>query len=120
MGTYRMFADGNGDTTWEPIDLDEHPDWLQGVDATNIRFGVRPPDVEQDWHPAPQRQFVIILSGQLQITYPDDSTKVFGPSDARLMDNITGKGHKTIAVGGEPCVTATVVLVDQAPRIGPS
>ena len=34
------------------------------------------------------------------------------------MDNITGKGHKTIAVGGVPCITATVVLEDQEPRIG--
>ena len=118
MGTYRMYADANDDTTWEPIDLEAHKDWLDGVEATRVRFGIRLPDVVQDWHPAPQRQFVIILSGQLQITYPDGSQKVFGPGDARLMDNITGKGHQTVAVGGVPCITATVILADQEPRIG--
>ena len=118
MGTSRMYTDENGDTTWQPIELSEHAEWLDGMDATNIKFGIRPPDVEQDWHPAPARQFVIILSGALRITYPDGSQKVFGAGEARLMDNITGKGHKTMAVGGEPCVTATVVLADQAPRIG--
>ena len=118
MGTSRMYTDENGDTTWQPIDLDDHPEWLEAIDATDIKFGIRPPNVEQDWHPAPQRQFVIILSGELQITYPDGSQKVFGAGEARLMDNITGKGHKTIALGAEPCITATVVLVDQTPRIG--
>ena len=118
MGTSRMYADANGDTTWQAIDLANHADWLEGIDATTVRFGIRPPNVEQDWHPAPQRQFVFILSGQLQITYPDGSKKVFGAGEARLMDNITGKGHQTIAIGGEPCLTATVVLKDQEPRIG--
>ena len=116
MGTYRMFTNASGDTTWEPIDLDEHADWLEGFDATKIRFGVRPPNVLQDWHPAPQRQFVMILSGRLQITYPDGSTKVFGPGDARLVENVTGKGHQTMALGTEPCITATVVLADQQGR----
>ena len=113
MGTYRMFTDARGDTTWEPIDLGERPDWLEGLDTTKIRFGVRPPNVLQDWHPAPQRQFVIILSGRLQITYPDGSTKVFGPGDARLVENTTGKGHQTMALGAEPRITATVAPADQ-------
>ena len=70
MGAYRMYTDGSGDTTWEQIDLNEHADWLEGFETTNIRFGLRPPNVVQDWHPAPQRQYVIILSGQLQIRFP--------------------------------------------------
>ncbi len=110
MGTYRMFTDASGDTTWEPIDLAEHPDGLEGFDTTKIRFGIRPPNVLQDWHPAPQRQFVIILSGELRITYPDGSEKVFGPGDARLVENVTGKGHQTMALGTEPCITATIAL----------
>ena len=118
MGTSRMYADVNGDTTWQPINLDEHPGWIEGFEAKDIKFGIRQPDIEQDWHPAPKRQFVIILSGALQITYPDGSKKVFGSGEARLMDNITGKGHKTIAVGGVPCITATIVLEDQEPHIG--
>jgi hypothetical protein len=119
MGTSRMYTDAAGDTTWQPIDLAQQAEWLKGMKAETITFGIRPPHVEQDWHPAPKRQFVIILSGGLQITYPDGSKRQFMAGEARLMDNITGKGHKTIAVGDEPCVTATVVLADQTPRIGP-
>lgn len=110
MGTYRMFCDANDKAQWEAIDLNDVPDWVKGLDTAKIRFGVRPTGETQDWHPAPQRQFVIILSGQLQIGFEDGSTKVFGPGDARLMEDLTGKGHTTTAVGDEPCVTATIAL----------
>jgi hydroxyethylthiazole kinase-like sugar kinase family protein len=118
MGTSRMYADENGDTTWQAIDLAEHENWRKGFDAKDIKFGVREPNIPQDWHAAPARQFVIVLSGQLEITYVDGTKRVFGAGEARLMDNITGKGHSTMALGDEPCITATVVLTDQEPRIG--
>jgi hypothetical protein len=113
MGTYRMYTDPAGKARWEPIDLAQHAEWLEGFDTTKIRFGLREPGVMQDWHPAPQRQFVVILSGQLEIGFEDGSTKVFGPGDARLIEDTTGKGHTTIALGNEPCVTATIGLKDQ-------
>ena len=113
MGTYRMYTDAAGHAQSEPIDLANVPEWLKGLDTTQIRFGIREPGVVQDWHPAPQRQFVIILSGQLEIGFEDGSKKVFGPGDARLVEDTTGKGHTTLALGNEPCITATVGLKDQ-------
>jgi hypothetical protein len=108
MGTYRMYTDEQDKAQWEPIDLAEHPEWLQAMDVKKCRFGIRQPGVTQDWHPAPQRQFVFIISGSLEIGFEDGSKKVFGPGDVRLMEDLTGKGHTTTAVGNEPCVTATV------------
>ena len=113
MGTYRMFTGADGRATWEEIDLEKNPEWTKGMDATTVRFSARAPGVLQDWHPAPQRQFVFILSGSLQIGFEDGTTKVFGPGDARLVEDVTGKGHTTIALGNEPCITATVPLKDQ-------
>ena len=111
--TYRMYIGGDGKATWEAVDLDTMTEWTKGIDVTQIRYGSRAPGVVQDWHPAPQRQFVIILSGQLEIGFEDGSTKTFGPGDARLVEDVTGKGHTTVALGNEPCITATIGLVDQ-------
>ena len=114
MGTYRMFCGPDGKSTWEEVDLAKREEWTKGLDVTKIRFGQRAADAPpQSWHPAPQRQFVIILSGQLEIGFEDGSTRVFGPGDARLVEDTTGKGHTTKTYGGEPCVTATVGLKDQ-------
>src|SRR5688500_15711040 len=108
-----MYTAADGKAAWVESDLDAQPEWLAGIAVTKIRCGSRAPGELQDWHTAPQRQFVIILSGQLQIGFEDGSTKVFGPGDARLVEDTTGKGHTTIALGDEPCVTATIGLQNQ-------
>lgn len=113
MGTYRMYTDPDGKARWEEIDLTMHPEWAKGFDANNVRFSTRAAHASTDWHPAPQRQFIIVLSGHLEIGFEDGSKRVFGPGDARLMEDLTGKGHTTAAWGDEPCVTATIVLKDR-------
>jgi hypothetical protein len=111
MGTFRLHAGPDGVSRVDPIDLGARPDWTKGLPATQIAFRVWPVGEFLDWHPAPRRQFVIILSGQLEIGLGDGSKQVFGPGDARLVEDTTGRGHTTRVVGNEPCITATVPLV---------
>ena len=59
--TYRMFCNAEGKSTWEEIDWPAYGDWAKGLDVTKIRFASRAPGELQEWHPAPQRQFIFIL-----------------------------------------------------------
>ena len=113
MGTYRMYTGDDGQTHIETIDLDNTPDWTNPQEATTITFREAPAGRFQDWHPAPRAQYVIILSGQLEIGLGDGSKHVFGPGDARLVADTTGQGHTTATYGDAPCVTATIPLVNQ-------
>jgi hypothetical protein len=108
--THRLYTGPDGQSHIEPIDIEHKGDWLKGLPATQIAFRVCPVGNFIDWHPAPRRQFVIILSGQLEIGLGDGSRHLFGPGDARLVEDTTGQGHTTRVVGHEPCVTATVPL----------
>jgi hypothetical protein len=110
MGTFRLYTGADGQSHVEPVDLDKTQAWTAGLATTNITFRSMPVGRFQDWHPAPRRQFVIILSGQLEIGLGDGSKHVFGPGDARLVEDTTGKGHTTAVHGNQPCVTATVPL----------
>jgi len=110
MGTYRMFTGEDGQTHCEEIDLSKTPDWVQGLPTNHITFSEAAVGRASDWHTAPRRQFVIIVSGQLEIGFGDGTKMVFGPGDARLVEDITGKGHTTATYGDVPCVTATVPL----------
>ena len=56
---------------------------------------------------------MIILSGQLEIGLGDGSKHVFGPGDARLVEDTSGQGHTTATHGDEPCVTVSVPLANQ-------
>ena len=113
MGTYRMYTDGNGQSRYEEINLLDNPTWTQGLDATSIVFREQPVGNYGDWHTAPRRQFVIILSGHLEIGFGDGTKRIFGPGDARLVEDTTGQGHTTAVHGDQPCITATVPLRDQ-------
>ena len=113
MGTYRMYTGSDEQSHWEEIDLAQTPDWTQAQDATTITFREAKVGNFQDWHPAPRAQYVIILSGQLEIGFGDGTKKIFGPGDARLVADTTGKGHTTATHGDVPCITATVPLKNQ-------
>ena len=111
--TFRLYTGPDGQSHIEPIELSQTPEWTAGLAASQIAFRESPVGQFLDWHPAPRRQFVIILSGQLEIGCGDGSKHVFGPGDARLVEDTTGKGHTTRQLGNEPCVTATVPLANQ-------
>ncbi|MBI1846213.1 MAG: hypothetical protein HYR86_04480 [Candidatus Rokubacteria bacterium] len=113
MKTYRLFTGSDGRSHIEPVDLAKTPEWGAGVATTQITFREDPVGRFIDWHPAPRRQFVIILSGQLEIGLEDGSKHLFGPGDARLVEDTTGKGHTTRVHGTQPCLVATVPLAKQ-------
>ena len=110
MGTFRLYTGPDQQSHIEPIDPAKAAGWKEGLATTKISFSEWPVGRDLDWHPAPRRQFVIILSGQLEIGLGDGTKQVFGPGDARLVEDTTGKGHTTRVVGNVPVVTATVPL----------
>ena len=113
MATFRLYTGSDGQSHVESINLPTHPEWTKGLATTQISFREDPVGRYLDWHPAPRRQFVIILSGQLEIGCGDGSKHLFGPGDARLVEDTTGKGHTTRQLGNEPCITATIPLAQQ-------
>jgi oxalate decarboxylase/phosphoglucose isomerase-like protein (cupin superfamily) len=52
-----------------------------------------------DWHPAPQRQYVIWLEGQLQVEVSDGEVRTFGPGAVVLVEDTWGKGHISRVIG---------------------
>lgn len=113
MGTFRLYSGDDGQSHIDSVDLSQTPEWTQARDTTHIVFREAQVGNSSDWHTAPRRQFVIILSGQLEIGLGDGSKQVFGPGDARLVEDTTGKGHTTATHGNVPCVTATIPLTNQ-------
>ena len=113
MHFIRLYTGDDGQSHIEEMSLDSHPDLGQLMAAEGVVFRSTPSGNFIDWHPAPRRQFVIILSGQLEIGLGDGSKHIFGPGDARLVEDTTGKGHTTRVHGNQPCVTATIPLVQQ-------
>jgi len=78
--------------------------------AHGIVFRSAPPSHWSDYHPVPKRQYVITLSGQVEIETGDGTTRRFGPGDVMLAEDTTGRGHITRVVGSEPRQYAFIPL----------
>jgi len=59
-------------------------------------------DYALDFHTAPRRQFVINLSGSVDIEIGDGSVRRVGPGGILLAEDTSGQGHISRAVDGEP------------------
>lgn len=89
-----------------------HPVLKSPQVAASIFFKEFPPGTFLDWHPAPRRQIVIIISGHLEHEFRGGSKHTFGPGDVRLLEDTTGEGHRTRVVGKETVLVAVVPLAD--------
>ena len=61
-----------------------------------------------DWHPAPARQFMILLSGAVDVMVSDGSALKMRPGDIVLLEDTLGKGHKArnVSDGVSNCFVA--------------
>jgi hypothetical protein len=96
----RVFADSNGDSHFEDVEIPLHANGSIGYlsdafDAKNIRFREVDPSYDWDYHTAPQRQYIILLDGEIEIETSLNQKRTFRGGDVLLMDDTTGKGHKT-------------------------
>ena len=108
----RIYSGDDGQTHFEDLEIPAAEIQEIPIQAgANIVFREFPPDYFSDWHTAPRRQYIFILSGQMEIGIGSGETRRFGPGDVVLADDMTGKGHTTRSVGA-PRVSATVATAD--------
>ena len=67
-------------------------------------------DYDYGWHNAPERQFVIVLEGSVEITVGDGTSKVFTGGQVFLAEDTEGQGHKSRAINNEPRKSIFVTL----------
>ena len=110
MGLYRLYTGADGESHIEDLKPEDHAELRQLQAAAGIRLQEFPAQQFLDWHPAPRRQWVMIVSGELEIGLGDGTSRQFGPGDARLVEDTTGRGHTTRTLGTAPCFTLVVPL----------
>lgn len=80
------------------------------VNATGIIFRRTEPHYDYDWHNAPQRQYIIMLDGAVDIEISDGTVRRFSTGDILLVEDTTGHGHKSKAVNHQPRKSVFVTL----------
>jgi quercetin dioxygenase-like cupin family protein len=70
----------------------------------------------QDWHPAPRRQLLVLLTGELELETGDGKKLTLNPGGMVLVDDTAGKGHITRV--NKESVAMYVVVPDGLPLKG--
>ncbi len=91
----------------EPLGRDHATAWTT---AGPVRFQQSPPGSALDWHVAPQRQYVVTLTGRLEFTTRGGETFTLSPGDVLLADDTAGGGHRWRLVDDQPWTRLYVQL----------
>lgn len=59
-------------------------------------------DYDYDWHPTPARQFVLMMSGEIEVEVGDGSIRRFGAGDTLFLEDTSPPGHRTRNIGAVP------------------
>jgi hypothetical protein len=107
MKITRLYSDKNGESHFEDIDIP-----LKDVGdigrlsnifpVSGLMFRENPGDYNYDWHPAPRKQYIVMLEGMLEVEVSDGEKRIFPPGDILLVEDLDGKGHKSRVPDGKP------------------
>jgi quercetin dioxygenase-like cupin family protein len=96
----RVYADENGDSRFEdiakPLNSGGDIGFMSEPEAVEtIIFRKVVPGYDYDFHRAPARQYIILVDGEIQIETSLGEKRQFRAGDILLVEDTTGKGHRT-------------------------
>jgi hypothetical protein len=106
MRIHNLYTDASGESHFRDIEIE----WVEErrrsklskrLPATGIIFRETASDYDLDWHAAPRRQYIVNLDAGVRITASDGESRVIGAGEVILVEDTTGKGHLSQAVGGQ-------------------
>lgn len=67
----------------------------KSLPGRGVIFRETEPSYDYDWHRPPQKQWIVLLDGEIAIETGDGAKRTFRGGDVLLMEDIHGRGHKT-------------------------
>jgi len=120
----RLFADDQGESHFEDCVVSfESIDFAPPAPPLDISiFGSAEqcsllrakPGWQGDWHPAPFRQWHFYLSGEIEAETSDGDVRHIGPGGIALVEDVSGKGHRSRIMGTSDVLIAVVRLPDNS------
>ena len=120
----RMYTDENGESHFQDIDIEFNSidfappapplDISKAFSASQCSFLRAPADWCSDWHPAPFKQLHFYLAGEVEAETSDGEKRRFKQGDVVLVEDTSGKGHKSRNTGQGEVLLGIIKLDDSS------
>jgi hypothetical protein len=116
MHVTRIYTGDDGESHFEDIEIPLRDVGAIGsiselIPATGLVLRETGPDYDLDFHNAPRRQYVVMLSGgRVEIEVGSGEKRVLRAGDILLAEDTTGRGHISRALDEEPRVSLFITL----------
>ena len=104
MQITRVYTGDDGESHIETIEVAQSESRYGALsemfDAEGVIFRTTPVGGELEFHNAPRRQFVVTLSGTVEIEVGDGTRLRLHGGDILLADDVSGRGHITRDIEG--------------------
>jgi hypothetical protein len=99
----RVFADQDGESHFEDLEIKlknsgEIGRLSKNYSVKSIVFRENDADYDYRWHTAPQKQYIILLDGEIELEVSDGEKRFFKGGNIVLVEDVKGKGHRTRSV----------------------
>ena len=103
----RIWADDNGTTHFTDGRIDLADGGSIGmlsdlIPCEGTIFRATGADYDYDWHPTPARQFIFMMSGEIEIEVGDGEVRRFRAGDTLFLEDTEPPGHKSRNIGKVP------------------
>ncbi|SMP21326.1 hypothetical protein [Chryseobacterium profundimaris] len=100
MKITRIFSDEKGESHFEDleiplVDQGEIGYLSENFEVKRLQFRKVSADYDYDFHHAPQKQFIVLLDGGVEIETSLGEIRRFQTGEILLVEDTVGKGHKT-------------------------
>ena len=111
----RVYATPDGESHFEDVVVDLVPAMQVSLlsetfPATGMNLRRNEVEYSLDFHPAPRRQFILNLTGTVEMQVSDGEVRRFGPASILLVEDTFGKGHTSRSVGSDERLSVFVHL----------
>ena len=115
----RLYTGADGKTKVEEYEIPlktqgRGTELSQTVAVKSLQFRRTNKDYDLDWHAAPNRQYVVTLSGESEIELDGGRKLRLGPGHILLAEDTTGQGHISRAVGSKDRLSLFITLAGGA------
>ena len=117
MKMTRIYVDSAGESRFEDLEVacSPHPFGFLSSPMEVEEFYLRENvgNSNLGWHLAPQKQYVVLLSGRVEVEVSSGEIRQFSTGDILLAEDTHGKGHRTTSLS-EGLRTSLFITVPEA------